>query len=209
MPVFEPWRAEREAVGMVWVMAIGIPIMLLVCLGWGVRYFWNKVSDEINERRLSTLQNGSYVLGEYPPDPYVRPDNTFVDPFMITFTGVEVADEGVRIFAVARNITGRTQRLDCTRDSMDVASQWNRPSVVFSSGSERVAGGYSWCAGEEVKVPIQRGGTLDVVAAFVRDKRFTEDFVVRWGVCVEWDRDDMCVRYTTQHEVDLATATRS
>ncbi|WP_305787831.1 hypothetical protein [Symbioplanes lichenis] len=179
--------------------------MLISCLV----FLWQKAEDAINNSRLPELRNGSYTLAGYPPDPYIRADGMAVDMFMITFTRVVVSDDAVRIDAVATNITTKKQELDCSDGGNNAINQWSLPTVLFSSGRDRVAGGSARCEKSDDSIMVKRHGSTRVVAEFNRDKRFTEDFVVRWGVCLGTDREYACNRYTTEHAVDLASAEKS
>ncbi|WP_436535795.1 hypothetical protein [Actinoplanes sp. HUAS TT8] len=201
MPVVEPWREERYGAGKFWIFLISIPIMLISCL----TFLGQKVTDSYNNWRLPELQNGTYVLPEYPADPYIVNGNA-VDRFMITFTDVVVTDDAVRINAVATNITVGAQTLNCLR--YDGVRQWTLPSVLFSSGNDRDRYGPSWCEGADKKVTVKRHGKAKVYAEFDRDKRFTEKFVMRWGECLA-QKKDRCSRFTTEHTIDLNTAQKT
>jgi hypothetical protein len=205
VPVYEPWRQERQAMGMFWICVLSVPIMLISCLV----FLWERVGDAVNNSRLPDLHNGSYALPDYPPDPYIRADGMAVDLFMITFTDVVVTDSAVQVKAVATNITTKKQTLDCRTDGNNAVNQWSLPTVVFSSGNDRVVGGSAWCEDSEGDITVKRHGRAGVVAAFDRDKRFTEEFVLRWGECLGTDREYACNRYTTEHTIDLALAQRS
>jgi hypothetical protein len=196
--------------GKFWIIVIGLPLMLMYVVCSGITHLWTKASDAINDSRLPDLRHGTYTLADYPPDPYYgRPDNTVVDPYIITFTRVVVNDKAVQVDAVARNITTTTKTLDCVRDSTSTILQWMAPTVRFSSGSVRDVGGFSFCAGPEEPVTVKPGGTVEVATRFALDKRFTRPFVLRWGACRATDRQHMCVRFTTEHTIDIGSAARS
>ncbi len=186
---------------MFWIIVLSIPIMLITCLVFIVQ----RAGDAFNDWRLPELQNGTYVLPEYPPDPYLRADGKAVDLFMITFTDIAVTDDAVKINAVATNITTATQEMNCRR--YDGVEQWTLPSVLFSSGSERAVYGASWCDRSEIKVEVKRRGKVKVYAEFYRDKRFTREFVMRWGECLA-QKNYRCTHFTTEHTTQGAERSR-